>query len=100
MDIGLADSTLAGIITATATVITALGGLLMALTVLVPILRSSKRTETEVGKVHTIVNQQRTDQERYNIALVELLKKHDIEVPVDQSKPVIGQPDATPHPGP
>jgi len=82
-----APSTGAGIITAIATVITALGGLILAFSVLLPILK-------QVKQVHTIVNQQRTDQQRYNIALVELLKKHGIEVPIDQSLPVTHAPDA------
>lgn len=84
---GLEGSNLAGIITAVATVITACGGLLLAVSVLLPMLRQTRQ-------IHTIVNQQRTDQQRYNIALVELLKKNNIEIPIDQSLPVTGQADA------
>lgn len=86
------SNTTANIITAVAAVITALGGLAIGVSLLVTALRT-KRT---VGTIHTIVNQQRTDAQRYNIALTELLKKHGIEVPIDQSLPVVGEPDAKP----
>jgi hypothetical protein len=89
-------SSIAGVITAAATVITALGGLLLAFAVLLPILRNTKATAKQVGAVHTIVNQQRTDAQRYQIALTELLRKHGIEIPIDQSLPVTGVPDAEP----
>jgi hypothetical protein len=86
------ESTLAGVITATATVITALGGLALAIAVLVPALRAARaaeansaKTVTEVAKVHTIVNQQRTDAQRYQVALVEALQQAGIKVPTDQS---------------
>lgn len=71
-------STLAGIITAAATVITACGGVILAISVLIPILRQTRQ-------IHTIVNQQRTDMERYQRALVAVLKEHGIDVPIDQS---------------
>lgn len=74
----MADSTLAGIITATATVLIALGGLVSALTLFIPILRNIKQ-------VHTIVNQQRTDMLKYQRTLKKLLEAHGIEVPEDQS---------------
>lgn len=89
-------STSAGIITAAASVITGVSLLIGALTVFVPVLRATRRVEKQVATVHTIVNQQRTDAQRYNIALTELLKKNGIEVPVDQSLPVVGEPDAQP----
>ena len=92
----LAQSTLAGIITASATVLTALGGVVLAISVLIPILRNSRTTMAQVGQVHTIVNQQRTDSQRYIIALTEALRKQGIEIPVDQSLPVAGQADAQP----
>lgn len=94
--VAMADSTTAGIITAVATALTALGGLILAISVLVPILRSTRRVETQVGVVHTIVNQQRTDAQRYNIALSEVLRAHGIDIPVDQSLPVTGHGDAEP----
>lgn len=97
------SSTTAGIITSCATVITAVSVLIAALTIFLPVLKGLKRTEArvedvqaQVNTVHTIVNQQRTDAQRYNIALTELLRKNDIEIPIDQSLPVTGQPDASP----
>jgi hypothetical protein len=73
-----------------------MGGIILAIAVLLPILRNSKEVKDQVGTIHTIVNQQRTDAQRYNIALTELLKKHGIEVPIDQSLPVVGEPDPQP----
>jgi hypothetical protein len=90
------SSSTAQVATAIATIITALGGLTLAVGVLLPILKSTRSTEKQVAVVHTIVNQQRTDAQRYNIALTQLLLKHGIEVPIDQSLPVIGEPDAQP----
>jgi histidyl-tRNA synthetase len=92
----LAPSTGAGVITAIATVITAVGGLVLAVGVLIPILRQTRSLDKKVDTVHTIVNQQRTDAQRYNIALAELLRKNGIEVPIDQSLPVTTQADAQP----
>lgn len=95
------SSSLAGIITAVATVITALGGFALALGVLIPILRITKEakrasvqardmavsTGVKADAVHKIVNQQRTDMLRYTEALVRALKSAGVEVPVDQSIP-------------
>lgn len=92
----VAPSTGAGLVTAVATVITALGGLVLAIGVLIPILRNTRDTKAQVQSVHTIVNQQHTDQQRYIIALTEILRAQGIEVPVDQSLPVTGHPDAKP----
>ena len=76
----MADSTAAGVITAIATAITAIGGLMLALGVMIPNLR-------ETRKIHVMVNQQRTDMIRYQAALVAALQKAGIEVPADQSLP-------------
>jgi hypothetical protein len=65
-------SSVAGIITAIATMLTALGGLLLAVKVIIP--------------THKLVNQRYTDLTQYIKALVGVLEKHDIEVPKDQSK--------------
>lgn len=92
---GTSNST-AQIVTAIATIITALGGMILAIAVLLPILRNSKATNAQVQTIHTIVNQQRTDAQRYNIALAEVLRKHGIEIPIDQSLPVVGHEDARP----
>lgn len=79
------SNTTANVITAIAATITALGGLVVAVGLLLPTLRG-------VRQVHTIVNQQRTDMQRYNIALAEALKRAGIEVPIDQSLPVTSDP--------
>lgn len=92
------DSTLAGVITAVATVITAVGGLLLAISVLIPNLRATKKAAVALSEVHTIVNQQRTDAQRYQVALVEALRKAGVDVPADQSVMVAppGQTDPAP----
>jgi hypothetical protein len=76
-------SSAAGIITASATVLIAVGGIISALTLFLPALR---RTEHKVDEVHMLVNQRFTDMERYQRALVKLLKDKGIAVPDDQSK--------------
>jgi hypothetical protein len=70
---------LAGMITALATVITALGGLIVSIRVLIPNFKQTK-------EVHKVVNQQKTDMERYQKALIDVLAAHGIDIPVDQSK--------------
>lgn len=59
----MTQSSLAGIITATSTVLIALGGLVTALGVAVPLLRTSKRNsealavqESKLNVIHTLVN--------------------------------------------
>ena len=102
-------SSTAGIITAIAAVFTALGGAMGGAAVLITVLRTKQQvtaTAATVATVHTIVNQQKTDADRFNIALSEyglalgaLLDAagipHPAE-PVDQSKPVTGRGDAQP----
>jgi hypothetical protein len=80
MNIAAASPSWAAIITAGASLITALGGLVLAFTVLIPLLKTSKDT-------HKIVNQQRTDMMSYNRALLRALKNANVEVPQDQSQP-------------
>jgi hypothetical protein len=92
----IAPSTYAGILTAIATILTAIGGIILAISVLIPILRNTRETSRQVGVIHTIVNQQRTDAQRYNIALREALRKAGVDVPIDQSLPVEGEADALP----
>lgn len=77
-------------ITAIASVIGSLGSLIIAISVLLTVNKTSKQVEG----VHTIVNQQRTDAQRYQIALLEVLKANKIDIPIDQSLPVTNQPDA------
>jgi hypothetical protein len=75
----------AGIITAISTAFVALGGLVTALTVLIPLVRRTRRTEAKVDSVHTIVNQQRTDMQQYIADLKAVLRAAGVAVPVDQS---------------
>jgi hypothetical protein len=79
------ESTFAGIITAIAASITALGGLIVVLTIFIPMLRTAKST-------HKIVNQGRTDMQNYQRALIRALKAGGIEIPEDQSKSINGEP--------
>jgi hypothetical protein len=81
----MADSTLAGIITAVATVLTSISLVIGALTLFLPILRGTRENKKAIKEVHTIVNQQRTDSLRYQRALIKALEKHGVEVPEDQS---------------
>jgi hypothetical protein len=82
----------ANTIAAWATVITAVGGLVLAVSVLIPTLRAAKRADASaiasavaVREVHTIVNQQRTDAQRYTAVLVDALRASGVDVPDDQS---------------
>lgn len=63
--------TIAGMITAGATMVTAIGGIYLG-----------HRVQT----VHKIVNQQRTDMRRYTKALINALIAAGIPVPEDQSE--------------
>jgi hypothetical protein len=73
------------LIIACATAFTALGGLVSVLSVFLPILRSTRKNEAKIEEVHIIVNQQRTDAQRYQRALVKALEAAGIDVPDDQS---------------
>jgi hypothetical protein len=66
------SGTIAGLVTAGATMVTAVGGLLLAVKVIMP--------------THKIVNQQRTDMIRFQIVLIKTLQANGIDVPEDQSK--------------
>ena len=77
----MASSTLAGVITAIGTVFTALALIITAVTGLI----RSRRTQEKIDEVHTIVNQQRTDMQRYIRAQSAVLVAHGIELPIDQS---------------
>ena len=72
---------IAEIITAIATALTALGGLLLAAKVLIP----TKRVAEEV---HHMINQEKTDRLRFQAALIQKLNEAGIEIPVDQSVPL------------
>lgn len=71
--------TIAGMLTAGATLLTAIGGLIVTIKVMIPNFKVNKST-------HKIVNQQRTNMEQYQKALIKVLAAHDIEIPEDQSK--------------
>ena len=81
----VANSSLAGIIAAVAGVVTALAFLITALTLLIPILRTSRKNTEAIAQVHTIVNQQHTDLQRYQQALIKALTVAGVQVPDDQS---------------
>jgi hypothetical protein len=72
------------IISATGTVITAAGGVVIAMVTRKNAVISESNSKS-LSEVHTIVNQQRTDALRYQSALVKALKRAGIEVPDDQS---------------
>jgi hypothetical protein len=74
-------SSLAGIITAVAGVFTALALVITAVTALLRV----NKIEHKVDSVHIIVNQQRTDMQRYIRAQTALLIANGIEPPIDQS---------------
>ena len=74
-------SSLAGIVTAVGACLTAIALVINAITAR----KRDLRIEGKVNTVHTIVNQQRTDMQRYIRALSATLKAHDIDLPVDQS---------------
>jgi hypothetical protein len=81
-------TTVVGIITAIGTVLTALALVINAMTER----RRSRRIERKVdhldeqgAETHIIVNQQRTDMQRYIRAQSALLTQHGIELPIDQS---------------
>lgn len=69
-----------GIVIAIATAITAIGGFIVSVGVLLPNLRIAKET-------HHLVNQGHTDSVNYQNALIRALKDRGIEVPIDQSAP-------------
>ena len=70
----------AAVATAAASVITAIGGIILSVAVLIPLYRTSQST-------HALVNQQRTDGINYQNALIRALKSAGVNVPVDQSAP-------------
>jgi hypothetical protein len=85
-------SSAAGVITAVASVLAAASLVISALALFVPILRKTKAIEAKVESVeakvdgvHVIVNQQRTDAQNYNLALIAALREANIAVPADQS---------------
>lgn len=113
VDVGGSSNSTAQVFSAVGSVVTALAVLVGALTIFLPILRSSKETVKKVEEVkklteetHVIVNQQKTDAARFNVALKQhnralmlLLDNAHIpheDLPIDQSLPVPGEPDPKP----
>jgi len=74
-------TTLVGVITAIGTALTAIALVINAYAAW----RRDRRIESKVDTVHTIVNQQRTDMQRYIRAQSAVLKEHGIALPIDQS---------------
>jgi hypothetical protein len=81
-----ASSSVAGILTAVATLAIAIGGVITALTGIIPLIRRTKRLEAKVDGVHTIVNQQHTDLVNYQATLERALMAAGVPIPRDQSK--------------
>lgn len=74
-------SSVAGVITAISAVFTAVALVITALAGLL----AARRVSRKVDAVHVIVNQQRTDMENYQRALVRALNDAGLPVPRDQS---------------
>jgi len=75
------DSTLAGVITASASAFTALALIITAIAGLL----AARRADRKIDTVHKLVNQQHTDLKNYQRALVRALESAGVTVPVDQS---------------
>lgn len=80
----LAASSVAGIATAIASVITSIGVLVGGLAIFLPLLRKMNR---DVVQVKHLVNQQLTDSKNYQQALIRALVASGIDVPIDQANP-------------
>jgi hypothetical protein len=90
----VAGSSIASIITACATLVIAVGGVVTALTLFIPILRNakeavknSKDAVDKTNEVHTIVNQQKTDMQNYQRELIATIQEGGLRIPRDQSIP-------------
>lgn len=70
--------TIPGWITAGATLLTAVGGLLLAIKAIIP-------TKQQIDVVHTLVNQETVERKRYTRILIRALESAGIEVPEDQT---------------
>jgi hypothetical protein len=81
----MTGSSAAGIVSAAAGVITALALVIGGLPALIKVLAEQRRNNRAIGEVHKIVNQQRTDMQNYQRALINALREHGIDIPIDQS---------------
>lgn len=79
------STSVAGLITAIATALIAVGGVITSITVLVPILRGTRANTKQIVEIHTMVNQQRTDMSRYQERLIEALVAGGVAIPPDSS---------------
>jgi hypothetical protein len=77
--------TLAQFLTLIFTMIIAAGGAVAVVKVWLPGKRTAEQTKQQTIEIHQIVNQQRTDMQRYQAVLVQALHQHGITVPQDQS---------------
>lgn len=81
----MTGSSVAGIITAVSTVLIALGGMVTAIGVFLPILRGTRANSRQIIEVHQLVNQRFTDQARYIERLIEVTQAAGVPVPRDSS---------------
>jgi hypothetical protein len=81
----MTGTSVALIITAIGTGITALSLLAGTLPALIAVLHRTKKVETVLGQVEHSVNQTGTDARNYNAALIRALNDAGITVPIDQS---------------
>lgn len=88
-------SSTASIVTAISTIVIGIGGILGTILGLIPYLKNLRKN---VGEVHTMVNQQRTDLVRYQAVLVQALEIGGVKVPVDQSQPILAPVETKPTP--
>jgi hypothetical protein len=91
----MAGSSIAGIITATTLLITAIGGAFTAYGVMRQLRRADKKADElqqTANETHVIVNQQHTDTMNFQRALIRRLNEAGIDIPVDQSLPDVVEP--------
>ena len=87
------DPQVALIVAALGGLFTAIGGLVLACSVLIPTLRASKVALVKVAEVHRLVNSQHDALIRYQNSLVGTLMDNDVLVPPDPSlRPVEAHP--------
>jgi len=79
------DPSWAAIIAAIGALFTAIGGVVMAISVLVPTMRASKVAVDKVEEVHQLVNSSHTALLQYQARLVGALRDADMVVPTDHS---------------
>jgi hypothetical protein len=89
-------TTVVGIITACGTVLLALTAFIAAVKGIIPLLRSAREVQQKIGvvenqvkEVHVIVNQEKTNRENYQRALITALNRAGVDVPADQSLPEV-----------